>query len=198
VRCRRPLSIVVTGCATPLTSGHTCSDSTCRSVQGNHARNAAHVTRRTLLNASLAGAVSLSVAALAPRPCLRVRSQRSDQLDPAWGRSLASSLAPRNVVASGGRDGLSTVTAERPDRSAELLEARGSRVRRTSGPDTLQHALALDHTGSNEASQNPVRRLSLTKIPGCGSAPRSLRSGRVALTRRGRQRAAPADPLLWL
>jgi cyclase len=109
------------------------------------------VTRRTLLNASLAGAVSLSVAALAPR-----RAFGSAARDPISSTRLGDDLwlfagAGGNVVAGGGRDGLLLVDGGAADRSAELLE----RVAAESGGHRVRTLLNThwhwDHTGSNEA-----------------------------------------------
>jgi cyclase len=112
----------------------------------------ATVTRRTLLNASLAGAVSLSVAALAPRRALGYASK-----EPIVATQLSDDLwlfagAGGNVVASGGpEEGLFLVDGGSAERSTELLEriaaeTGGHRVRTLF--NTHWH---WDHTGSNEA-----------------------------------------------
>jgi cyclase len=111
----------------------------------------ATVTRRILLNASLAGAVSLSVSALVPRlACGYARK------DPISSTRLSDDLwlfagAGGNVVASAGPDGLLLVDGGAADRSAELLE----RVAAESGQRRVRTLFNThwhwDHTGSNEA-----------------------------------------------
>ncbi|MDB6043889.1 MAG: fold metallo-hydrolase [Gammaproteobacteria bacterium] len=111
----------------------------------------ATVTRRILLNASLAGAVSLSVSALVPRDACGYARK-----DPIGSTRLGDDLwlfagAGGNVVASAGPDGLLLVDGGAADRSAELLE----RVAAESGQRRVRTLFNThwhwDHTGSNEA-----------------------------------------------
>jgi glyoxylase-like metal-dependent hydrolase (beta-lactamase superfamily II) len=109
------------------------------------------ITRRTLLHASLAAAVSAAVPALLPR-----RAAATVRAEPiSWAR-LGRDLwvfggAGGNVVASGGPKGLLLVDGGTQERSAELLK----HIAAESGGRKIETLINThwhwDHTGSNLA-----------------------------------------------